>query len=355
MGILTTGTAKVIAGVVLTGAVAGGIVIATSNSGNSNNKPAVTQVDSSKASFKIIGTWVDADDSTVKNVFTADSVTQISDGQPPETLKYNWVNEQEIEIIYNNKGDKAKAKITIDGDNLTFSISGKEVKYIREVATGTAAAPADNDPINTNLTPAQKAFKDKLTGTWGKDYGFRQIFTNDGRYISYDYEDTVRIYSQNYYRITGDSTVEWTGDDFRKFNYTISFSQDNKEMRWLNGEYLQSSFKYVSEKADMDFSASLENNIKGIWVGIPETPSANEKLAIRHIWWETKMDKNDLKYQSFTISPDGTVKVYNLDGLGLPRYTKIQVSYKVSIENDVLTLDNNGVIKKYNRLKTVLD
>jgi hypothetical protein len=208
MGILTTGTAKVIAGVVLTGAVAGGIVIATSNSGNSNNKPAVTQVDSSKTSFKIIGKWVNTDDSTVKNVFTADSVTQISDGQPPETLKYNWVNEQEIEIIYNNKGDKAKAKVTIDGDSLTLSVNGKDIKHIREGAYNANPLTTETKE-DVPLTPEAKleAYKAKFLGRWDHSYTILEITKDTAKFY---YKGKLTPFETDTYKLLDEHTLDLT-------------------------------------------------------------------------------------------------------------------------------------------------
>ena len=125
------------------------LLITSCGSGNSD-KPATTQVDSTKASFKILGTWVKVDDPTNKSVFTADSVTQISGGHPPEILKYNWINEQEMDIIIDT-AKKGRVKITIDGDNLTISGNGNDVKFIREGAAGNTATTADNDPIEVTI------------------------------------------------------------------------------------------------------------------------------------------------------------------------------------------------------------
>jgi len=107
------------------------LLITSCGSGNSD-KPATTQVDSTKASFKILGTWVRVDDPAEKGVFTADSITEISGGRPPITYKYNWINEQEIEFTIPNTGNKAKAKITIDGDSLTISANDDYRKFIRQ-------------------------------------------------------------------------------------------------------------------------------------------------------------------------------------------------------------------------------
>jgi len=309
--------------------------------GADNSSGNITLVDSSKASFKIQGTWVSADDPAKKAVFTADSLTEIIGDNAPLTHAYKWINEQEIEVVSSKSGEVVKSKITIDGDNLTLIRGDKEQKLIREGAISNNA-PVNNDPVNTHLTPGQKVFKDKLTGTWIESSpAYRLVFTRDGRLVAYNYNDSVNIQYQSYYRITGDSTVEWNGEGFIYFKYNMSFSEDNKKMIWISMSGARYPLAHLSENADADFSASLRNNIKGNWVGIAGTASADERLSVVNGWSISVRGGAFNNGSYYSITPDETVSVNG----------KV---YKVSIEKDVLTMEENGVVKKYNRLKEIV-
>jgi len=218
------------------------LLITSCGSGNSD-KPATTQVDSTKASFKILGTWVKVDDPTNKAVFTADSVKEISGGHTPKIYKYNWINEQEMDVTYNTD-KKGRVKITIDGDNLTLSAEGNEVKFIREEAYTANAATTDKKG-DIPLTPEAKAYENNLLDRWVDDNEIAE-FTKDTLKV-YNVGQTVPS-SINTYKVIDENNLELTDvNTLREWKAKMTISDNKDTLIWENSF---STFIFIRDKTN---------------------------------------------------------------------------------------------------------
>ena len=198
---------------------------------------------------------------------------------------------------------------------------------------------AANTPTEVK-TEAVKAFENKLTGTW-QSGNLKIIFASNGKGPYY----TNGVLSFNFfYRIIYAENVELSLERFEKLSAKMTFEDDNKTLVWTSPRGV-GKFKRESEKADADVDNSLRNKIVGNWVGIAGTNSENERISVHgdgtYPLWDTS--KNNQGWDSLSISgADGeTLKFTN------------GVTYKTSVDGDVLTTDEKGVIKKYNRLNKV--
>lgn len=228
--------------------------------GDGNSSSSATKVDSTKASFKILGTWVSADDPLNKAVFTTDSITTIEGGKASVTAPYKWVSEQEIEITTDKK---QKAQIAIDGDNLTMTVDSTSHKLIREGANTAAstAAPANtvssNTPTNTDtatntetatnaqvpLTQEAKVFKNNLVGKWTDG---NEILT-----ITENKIETSKAPGKTHtYHVADEKTVEATQDwNGTPWKATMKIEDNGNTLLWYN-ETQRKNFKYTRVNAN---------------------------------------------------------------------------------------------------------
>lgn len=208
--------------------------------GGGNDKPATATVDSTKASFKILGTWVSTDNPDNKAVFTADSVSQMDGAHVPETFKYTWINEQEMEIFNSKTGKKEPVKVTITGDSLTLTVKGEEAKLIREgaVTATNTITPANTDTTTTAtsttvqppMTEEVKAFKNTLAGNWA-DASEKVIFT-DSEISFYMINGSPNPFLVWKYFAVDEKTVEITDEHGGKSKATMIFEDNNNTLKW---------------------------------------------------------------------------------------------------------------------------
>ena len=219
-------------------------VVVTSSGGDT--KVDSTKVDSTKASFKILGTWVKVDDPTNKGVFTADSVTEISGVLPPKTYKYNWINEQEMDVTYNtdNTDKKGRVKITIDGDNLTISAEGNEVKFIREEAYTANVAITDKKE-DIPLTPEANAYKNNIVGRWVHDNWIAEFTKDTSKF--YSSGNTVP-HSIDTYKVITENNIELTEvNTSYKHKYKMIISDNKDTLIWENSF---TTFIFIRDKTN---------------------------------------------------------------------------------------------------------
>jgi hypothetical protein len=221
--------------------------------GGGDSSGSTAKVDSTKAKFKILGTWLSADNPADMAVFTADSVSQLSGGHAPEAFKYNWINEQEIEILNSNTGKQEQVKVTIAGDSLTLTVQGKEVKLIREGAmtvnnnitpanTDNSTTPATTDTSTTvqpTMTEEVKAFKNTLAGNWSDDKE-KVVFTNE-EITFYDKSNGTKVLVWKYIALD-EKTVDLTDAHGIKSKATMTFEDNNNTLKW-NDSYGNFTYK----------------------------------------------------------------------------------------------------------------
>ncbi len=279
----------------------------------------------------LVGTWNDTEKPENKHVFTEDQMTIYYGDMQLYEGKYKLPCGQILE--FTDERGIHFSKAMIEGSEMTLDHhNGQKYKLRRE---GDNAA---NETADENLTEEVKIFKHKLTATW-KNSSEKVIFTSDGKFLLYDnYGNLTGYYS---YRFIDDQTVEWNTLKFEKVTAKMTFKDDNKTLVW---EAYWGTFNYTleSENADVNLGDSLADNVKGNWVGIAGTNSADERISIGLSSWNTPQNNEVWSDPDYTVGNDGTVKV------GI-------VTYKVTVADDVMTTELDGVVKKYNRLKTVVD
>lgn len=307
----------------------------------SSNTAANTSTDSADSKTEevtlngkdLAGTWNDTEKPEFKYVFTEDQLTAYDNGEEVDKQKYKLPCGQILEST-DERGSVHFSKVSIEGGEMTLERSGQKAKLRRE--GGNAA----NETADENLTEEVKVFKHKLTGTW-KTSGEKVIFTSDGKILTYgNYGKLIRCSS---YRFIDDQTVEWSADKFEKATAKMIFKDDNKTLVWENLAQNRTFYLNLeSENADVNLGDSLKNNVIGNWVGIAGTNSADERISVYEDSWAIQQNNGYWNRGLFSVGSDGTVTVDYL-------------TYKVTVADDVMTTEADGVVKKYNRLRTVVD
>jgi hypothetical protein len=234
-------------------------LITSCGGGNSNDKPATTQADTSKVKTdttqsasikdKLTGNWIQQESGTaiIKLVFTNKEAIKYNYDQKDDTYKYKWINDKEIEMEI--KGMKIITTITITGDDMVMDT--KEigpVKYKREQAntineqTGLAKPPAKM--LTGKWTMTSGRIKKTMEFKEGSEYSWTIIDTpEDPQFGPETSGGTIS------YRFVNENTVEVFNYYSKEVIETATFSiEDNGDtLAWvINGE----TVKYKREKTN---------------------------------------------------------------------------------------------------------
>ncbi|HMS40067.1 MAG TPA: hypothetical protein PKE69_07580 [Pyrinomonadaceae bacterium] len=305
----------------------------------SNNTAANTSTDTADSKTEevtlnkkdLVGTWNDTEKPENKHVFTEDQMTIYYGDMQLYEGKYKLPCGQILE--FTDERGIHFSKAMIEGSEMTLDHhNGQKYKLRRE--GGNAA----NETADENLTEEVKVFKHKLTATW-KNSSEKLIFTSDGKFLLYDNYGNLKYHY--YYRFIDDQTVEWNSDKFKKVTAKMTFKDDNKTLVW-EASWGTFNLKLESENADVNLGDSLANNVIGNWVGITGTNSADERISVYTLYWETQQNGGYWNEGYLSVGSVGTVRVGG-------------VTYKVTVADDVMTTELDGVVKEYNRLKTGVD
>ncbi|MBK8811682.1 MAG: hypothetical protein IPN69_13245 [Acidobacteria bacterium] len=223
-----------------------------------------------------------------------------------------------------------------------MQIGDQTAKFKRESADTTNTSAANSAATSApaaaeTLSESAKALKNKLIGTWLINSSpIKYVFTADNRVLIYS---DGHLQFAAHYQIKDDK-VEWLNNFFKKISMKTSFGNDDSAMNFGSIR-----MKLESRETNVDFSDSLPDRIVGLWVGIPGTNTDMRTISVlrdapNNYSWSLGRQRKGWFHYKFEFSADGTAKF----GATIR---------KLTVEDDVLTSEENGEIEKYPRLKTV--
>lgn len=219
----------------------------------------------------------------------------------------------------------------------------------------TANSNANAKNQTAEKPPEVKAFENNLAGTWVSD-NEKLIFGPD-RYLRYK---NGKLAYNDAYRAVDKENIEYRTGEFRKGKSKITFENGNATLVWTDPYGQGGTYKRESNDSNLSVGNSLRDKLIGNWVGIAGTNSEKQNLSIfsnttyyysSEDYWYSFPSEGIWSSYTIAVKDDKTVDLKGVQNEKNGTPSNIQI--KASVDGNVMSVEENGVTKKFNRQTTV--